>query len=65
MTVGGEQDRESESGEKKSQKQHGKKPGEEKHPENCALDWLANHNNHPKIKRTGKKKKPLYSWDLK
>lgn len=29
MTVGGEQDRESESGEKKSQKQHGKKPGEE------------------------------------
>lgn len=30
MTVGGEQDRESEPGKKKrSQKQHGKKPGEE------------------------------------
>lgn len=28
---------------------------EEKHPENCASDWLANHNNHPKIKRTEEK----------
>ena len=46
MTVGGEQDRESEPGKKKSQKQHGKKPGEEATGKESADESVQIHSPH-------------------